>query len=274
MSTEFLPPASLKPRFSGFTSPKNTTPIEFSKRWHQSALLQAALSPEIATMACAPNSLGAEMAFSVRTIAGGSFTIALHETKPASHQGDALIWSRADVMAEPRRTTCQTLWASRDTPVSAGDRLRILAKLADAPAGLSIRELAACVRAPDADEYDVVAALICVGSLVLDLGAELTPETLVRRRATQENYANRPVQMENSQEKTCENRTGGMQKKQRKPAPEGLSKPRARPLNRVQGELLLPITGGRSTTADPVHFAYESVGHDEKLRAAGHPRGK
>jgi hypothetical protein len=169
------------PKFQGFTSPKNVTPIGYARRWQIFAMVQAVLSPDVAALAAGPRIDGADLSLKLKLRTGAHVTVALCDQKPASVPDGVLVWTRSEVLTEPRRTTAQTLWQARDTLPTPGDRLRILAKLADTKDGLSMRALASMVRTPDADEYDIIASLICSGALTITLDQELTPESIVRR---------------------------------------------------------------------------------------------
>lgn len=86
----------------------------------------------------------------------------------------------ASVRAEPRFTTCRLVNACRRTPVSAGDRVRILHHL-DECGTAPLVECAAVVQ-NTRDGVAAVLALAVEGLIALDIDAPILPETPIRRR--------------------------------------------------------------------------------------------
>jgi hypothetical protein len=86
----------------------------------------------------------------------------------------------ATVLAEPRFTTVRLIQACRRTPVTAGDRVRILHQLDEC----GTMRLVDCAGAAQnaADGVAAVLALAVEGLIEVDISRPLLPETPVRRR--------------------------------------------------------------------------------------------
>jgi hypothetical protein len=86
----------------------------------------------------------------------------------------------ASIRAEPRFTTVRLILACKRTPVTAGDRVRILHQLDECGA----MRLVDCAGAAmnTADGVAAVLALACEGLIAVDISRPILPETQVRRR--------------------------------------------------------------------------------------------
>jgi hypothetical protein len=84
------------------------------------------------------------------------------------------------IRAEPRFTTVRLVMACRRTPVTAGDRVRILHQL-DECGAMRLVDCASAVM-NTADGVAAVLALACEGLIAVDIGRPILPETQVRRR--------------------------------------------------------------------------------------------
>jgi hypothetical protein len=86
----------------------------------------------------------------------------------------------AHIRAEPRFTTVRLILACKRTPVTAGDRVRILHQLDES----GTMRLVDCAGAAmnTADGVAAVLALACEGLVAVDINQPIMPETPVRRR--------------------------------------------------------------------------------------------
>jgi hypothetical protein len=84
------------------------------------------------------------------------------------------------VRAEPRMTTVRLIMACRRTPVTAGDRVRILHQL-DEVGTMRLVDCAGGVMNTQ-DGVAAVLALACEGLIAVDITRPILPETQVRRR--------------------------------------------------------------------------------------------
>ncbi|HZW46869.1 MAG TPA: hypothetical protein VFF61_05035 [Microvirga sp.] len=90
------------------------------------------------------------------------------------------IETAATIRAEPRFMTVRLITACRRTPVSAGDRVRILHQL-DEVGTMRLVDCAGAVMNTQ-DGVAAVLALACEGLIAVDISRPLLPETQVRRR--------------------------------------------------------------------------------------------
>jgi hypothetical protein len=90
------------------------------------------------------------------------------------------IETAATIRAEPRFTAMRLILACKRTPVTAGDRVRILHQLDEC----GTMRLVDCAGAAmnSADGVAAVLALACEGLIAVDIGRPILPETQVRRR--------------------------------------------------------------------------------------------
>lgn len=86
----------------------------------------------------------------------------------------------ASIRAEPRFTTIRLIMACKRTPVTAGDRVRILHQL-DESGAMRLVDCASAVM-NTADGVAAVLALACEGLIAVDISRPILPETQVRRR--------------------------------------------------------------------------------------------
>jgi len=84
------------------------------------------------------------------------------------------------IRAEPRFTTVRLITACRRTPVTAGDRVRILHQL-DEVGAMRLVDCAGAVMNTQ-DGVAAVLALACEGLIAVDISRPILPETQVRRR--------------------------------------------------------------------------------------------
>ena len=91
-----------------------------------------------------------------------------------------MIETAANIRAEPRFTTMRLIMACKRTPVTAGDRVRILHQLDE----LGTMRLVDCASAVmnTQDGVAAVLALACEGLVAVDISRPILPETQVRRR--------------------------------------------------------------------------------------------
>ncbi|MET0531554.1 MAG: hypothetical protein ABW003_25025 [Microvirga sp.] len=90
------------------------------------------------------------------------------------------IETAASIRAEPRMTTVRLIMACRRTPVTAGDRVRILHQL-DEVGTMRLVDCAGGVMNTQ-DGVAAVLALACEGLIAVDINRPILPETQVRRR--------------------------------------------------------------------------------------------
>lgn len=90
------------------------------------------------------------------------------------------IETAASIRAEPRFTTVRLIMACKRTPVTAGDRVRILHQL-DESGTMRLVDCASAVM-NTADGVAAVLALACEGLIAVDISRPILPETQVRRR--------------------------------------------------------------------------------------------
>jgi len=90
------------------------------------------------------------------------------------------IETAASIRVEPRFTTVRLITACRRTPVSAGDRVRILHQL-DEVGTMRLVDCAGAVMNTQ-DGVAAVLALACEGLIAVDISRPILPETQVRRR--------------------------------------------------------------------------------------------
>jgi hypothetical protein len=86
----------------------------------------------------------------------------------------------ASIRAEPRFTTVRLILACKRTPVTAGDRVRILHQL-DENGTMRLVDCAAAAM-NSTDGVAAVLALACEGLIEVDINRPILPETQVRRR--------------------------------------------------------------------------------------------
>lgn len=91
-----------------------------------------------------------------------------------------LIETAVSIRAEPRFTTMRLILACKRTPVSAGDRVRVLHQL-DEMGAMRLVDCASAVMNTQ-DGVAAVLALACEGLVAVDISRPILPETLVRRR--------------------------------------------------------------------------------------------
>jgi hypothetical protein len=90
------------------------------------------------------------------------------------------IETAASIRAEPRFTTVRLIKACKRTPVSAGDRVRVLHQL-DEAGTMRLVDCAGGVLNTQ-DGVAAVLALACEGLIAVDISRPILPETQVRRR--------------------------------------------------------------------------------------------
>jgi hypothetical protein len=90
------------------------------------------------------------------------------------------IETAATIRAEPRFTTVRLITACKRTPVTAGDRVRILHQL-DEVGTMRLVDCAGGVMNTQ-DGVAAVLALACEGLIAVDISRPILPETQVRRR--------------------------------------------------------------------------------------------
>ncbi|WP_262296018.1 hypothetical protein [Microvirga sesbaniae] len=99
----------------------------------------------------------------------------------ASADGRAfVIETAASIRAEPRFTTMRLIMACKRTPVTAGDRVRVLHQL-DEMGAMRLVDCASAVMNTQ-DGVAAVLALACEGLVAVDISRPILPETQVRRR--------------------------------------------------------------------------------------------
>jgi hypothetical protein len=113
--------------------------------------------------------------------------LAKHPMRAAALHGIASVDGRffgietaASIRAEPRFTTVRLVMACRRTPVTAGDRVRVLHQL-DECGTMRLVDCAGAVM-NSADGVAAVLALACEGLIAVDISRPILPETQVRRR--------------------------------------------------------------------------------------------
>ncbi len=90
------------------------------------------------------------------------------------------IETAASIRAEPRFTTVRLITACKRTPVTAGDRVRILHQL-DEVGAMRLVDCAGAVMNSQ-DGVAAVLALACEGLIAVDISRPILPETQIRRR--------------------------------------------------------------------------------------------
>src|SRR4051812_22399497 len=110
-----------------------------------------------------------------------------HPFKAAALRGIAALDGRsfaietaASIRAEPRFTTMRLIQACKRTPVTAGDRVRILHQLDECGTMRLVECASAAMNASDG--VAAVLALACEGLIAVDITRPILPETQVRRR--------------------------------------------------------------------------------------------
>ncbi|MGO4527041.1 hypothetical protein AB4097_19540 [Microvirga sp. 2MCAF35] len=91
-----------------------------------------------------------------------------------------MIETVASIRAEPRFTTMRLILACKRTPVTAGDRVRVLHQL-DEVGAMRLVDCASAVMNTQ-DGVAAVLALACEGLIAVDITRPILPETQVRRR--------------------------------------------------------------------------------------------
>ncbi|GEP01515.1 hypothetical protein [Methylobacterium haplocladii] len=173
----------------GFRSGKTIGAISYPQRWHRDLLIQATLDPAVAAIEQATSSQRGQDPFEVFVWFGGQRRrlIAVREasdfTMPCAT--DTMVLARSFVLSEPRCSTARGIWACRNTPVSHGDRFRILGLLDQHSSGLPLRRLMECVRSETAESVDIVLAVICAGQAEVEIRSPLSPDITVRLRRGQ-----------------------------------------------------------------------------------------
>jgi hypothetical protein len=90
------------------------------------------------------------------------------------------IETAASIRSEPRFTTVRLITACRRSPVTAGDRVRILHQLDECGTMRLVDCAGMAMNA--ADGVAAVLALACEGLVAVDISRQILPETPVRRR--------------------------------------------------------------------------------------------
>lgn len=90
------------------------------------------------------------------------------------------IETATSIRAEPRFTTIRLILACKRTPVTAGDRVRILHQLDECGAMRLVDCAGAAMNTTDG--VAAVLALACEGLVEVEIGRPILPETRVRRR--------------------------------------------------------------------------------------------
>lgn len=104
---------------------------------------------------------------------------AIHDI--ASNDGRLFtIETAMSIRAEPRFTTVRLIMACKRTPVTAGDRVRVLHQL-DEVGAMRLVDCASGVMNTQ-DGVAAVLALACEGLIAVDISRPILPETQVRRR--------------------------------------------------------------------------------------------
>lgn len=91
-----------------------------------------------------------------------------------------IIETAASIRADPRFTTVRLVVACKRTPVTAGDRVRILHQLDEVGAMRLVDCASAAMNTQDG--VAAVLALACEGLISVDISRPILPETQVRRR--------------------------------------------------------------------------------------------
>ncbi len=91
-----------------------------------------------------------------------------------------VIETASTIRAEPRFTTMRLIMACKRTPVTAGDRVRVLHQL-DEVGAMRLVDCASGVMNTQ-DGVAAVLALACEGLIAVDISRPILPETQVRRR--------------------------------------------------------------------------------------------
>jgi hypothetical protein len=104
---------------------------------------------------------------------------ALHGSASADGRPFTIETARS-IRAEPRFTTVRLVMACKRTPVTAGDRVRILHQL-DETGAMRLVDCASAVM-NTTDGVAAVLALACEGLISVDISRPILPETQVRRR--------------------------------------------------------------------------------------------
>ncbi len=166
----------------GFTCGLCPAPIRYRHRWHRDLLIQAVLDPDIEGLEpLADRTL--QFAFVIRRGTVRAVVVALHDDMPRPPVEGSLpviYIQRSNVVREPIVGAARAVWATRRYPVSATDRVRILATF-DQSRQKSLRDLAGEVRVP-AEGVDAVLSLVCQGTLAIRLQDGLSPDTKVSLR--------------------------------------------------------------------------------------------
>ena len=173
----------------GFRSCKTVMAISYPQRWHRDLLIQATLDPTVAAIEQAASSPRGQDPFELFVYFGGQRRrlIAVREASDFTmpFATDTAVLSRSSVLSEPRCSTARGIWACRNTPVSHGDRFRILGLLDQNSSGLPLRRLMECVRSESAESVDIVLAVICAGQAEVEIRSLLSPDINVRLRRVQ-----------------------------------------------------------------------------------------
>lgn len=178
-----VPPSSLArassgsaPVHPGFSSFKTTASIRYPARWHRDVLIQLTLDTNID--AISPLASDDPNILLIQVLrAGAPMSVRVADGTGIDHLPTI---TRSMAHADPRFTTARTIWASRETVVTGGDRIRLLRAIGEEPTGLPLGDLDRLVRAPIDDPFDVVLALVARGDLAVDIASRLTPATRVR----------------------------------------------------------------------------------------------
>jgi len=166
----------------GFTCGLCSAPIRYRHRWHRDLLIQAALDPDIDGLEPLADRTQ-QFAFVIRRGVSRAVVVALHDDMPRPLVKGSLpviYVQRSNVVREPIVGAARAVWATRRYPVSATDRIRILATF-DQSRQKSLRDLAGEVRVP-AEGVDAVLSLVCEGVLAIRLQDGLSPHTKVSLR--------------------------------------------------------------------------------------------
>lgn len=176
--------------YPGFRSWKNDDQIKYTRRWLRYALVSLLLDPDvIAFKAIDVDIEGVALAIQV-TIRHGDVTILYFDAQDLFAQipegiGPHVVITRADIMAEPRFTTVQTIWARARTRVPEHVTATVVAMLRHAPDfAAPLSEVVSAIGGNASDGFNSVAALAVRGVVTIDMAKRLGPQTLVSLSAT------------------------------------------------------------------------------------------
>lgn len=172
----------------GFRSFKTPLPIRYPARWHRDLLIQATLDPAVETIEDGSGHHTDAMAL-VLTVQGlGRRVLAVRDGSclPPSTGIEGIVVTRSYVLSEPRCSNARMVWSMRNSLVSPGNQLRVLAKLREHPGWMAIGRVSESLSVANADPIEVILALACAGRIEIDLGRGFSPDTQVRHRSALE----------------------------------------------------------------------------------------